>query len=156
MASTWTCAACEYDENEAAAPACDSCGEAAPSGAPAAAGSAAAPGQLIVCGLVLSLEPVPGKDKLRALTVDVGENDKGGERVGITSRDGTSPNVTLVRGEPFPARWGKAIPPSHRCWTGWNRLGIDRLCARSFSSQSNHSPIPGLAVHPILRHASGR
>jgi serine/threonine protein kinase len=35
-----------------------------------------------------------------ALKVDVVENVKGGERVVIKSRDGTSPNVTLVRGEP--------------------------------------------------------
>jgi tRNA-binding EMAP/Myf-like protein len=63
----WTCASCAY-ENDAGTAACDSCGEAAPAAAPAPPADA----PLVVCGLVTALAAVPGKDKLRAVTVDVG------------------------------------------------------------------------------------
>ena len=64
---------------------CDSCGEAAP------ASSAALPpsNNLICVGVIASLAPVPGKDKLRALMIDVGAAD------GPVSIVTSAPNVAV-------------------------------------------------------------
>ena len=76
MASAWTCAECE-NENEAARAECEACDAARPaaSGADAGAtlatsGGGARSGYIV--GLILECELVPGKDKLKQLRVDVG------------------------------------------------------------------------------------
>ena len=61
----WTCSACE-NENDSAAETCEACDEPRPA-APAAAGDSP-----FKVGRVLTCEAVPGKDKLRLLSVDVG------------------------------------------------------------------------------------
>ena len=65
----WTCPACE-NENPADAPACEACDEPAPAAAAPPSGS-----RLILVAKVLELAPVPGKDKLRLVTLDVGSPD---------------------------------------------------------------------------------
>jgi tRNA-binding EMAP/Myf-like protein len=68
MASSWACGACAYADNDGDE--CDSCGEARAAAAGAPAGNLK---PLVVVALVLSLAPVPGKDKLRVATLDVGD-----------------------------------------------------------------------------------
>ena len=63
----WTCAECDNDDN-AAEDVCDACGE--PRAAVPAADSSPLAG--FVVGLVLSCEGVPGKDRLKLLSVDIG------------------------------------------------------------------------------------
>ena len=75
----WVCAACENEVDDDAATACDACDEARPAAAPAAA-------SLIVVALVTAVEAVQGKDKLRAVQLDIG---RGGHTTVVTS----APNV---------------------------------------------------------------
>ena len=65
----WQCPSCEYDENEDAAPRCESCDEQLAAAAPAPAGAGA---PLIVVARVTAVEPIPNKDKLRKVTLDAG------------------------------------------------------------------------------------
>ena len=85
MADEWTCKECEY-ENEAGASECEACGEARPQDA-AGADAGGDPDDAyfnVVVGVVLEVAPVPNKDKLLALQVDVG----GGTTVPIVTNAG--------------------------------------------------------------------
>ena len=80
--SEWVCSSCEY-ENESSAATCESCEEAAP------VASTSSTSLLIVVAKVLSVEPVPNKDKLKVVQVDVGS----GEPISIVTN---APNVTVA------------------------------------------------------------
>ena len=76
----WVCPACECEVEDDAAAACDACDE------PRAAAS---PPPLIVVSLIVAIEAVPGKDKLRVVRLDVGS---GGDPVAVVT---SAPNVAV-------------------------------------------------------------
>lgn len=64
--SQWKCNLCQYEENEEEDGVCVSCDE----GVKPSGGGQAKP--LIIVALAKTISPVPGKDKLRAVTLDIG------------------------------------------------------------------------------------
>jgi tRNA-binding EMAP/Myf-like protein len=141
----WTCPECEFD-NEATAAECDGCGEARPAGD--AAGASAAdkedPYYNIVVGIVVEAAPVPNKDKLLALIVDIGDgntlpivtnagNVVAGSRV-VIAKVGATVNEVEVR----KANVGGAISEGMLCdapmlgWVGGG-AGAAALVPESFA-----------------------
>jgi tRNA-binding EMAP/Myf-like protein len=85
--SAWTCASCNYVENEYDSQECDSCGEArAAAGAAVPTGSGGADNKIVV-GLITSITAIAGKDKLRTLVVDAGSDN------GLVTVVTNAPNV---------------------------------------------------------------
>ena len=80
-ATMWVCAACENEVDDDAAAACDACDEPKP--------AFAAPATLIAVALVVAIEAVPGKDKLRIVRLDTGA---GGEPICVVT---SAPNVAV-------------------------------------------------------------
>ena len=70
--SAWTCASCNYAENECDSQECDSCGEARAAASAADSAPSAGLYDSIVVGLIVSIAAIEGKDKLRTIVVDVG------------------------------------------------------------------------------------
>lgn len=66
-ATEWTCAACD-NSNDSSLSVCEACDEPRPPAAESGEGAYTG----IKVGRVLSCDPVPGKDKLRLLSVDIG------------------------------------------------------------------------------------
>jgi tRNA-binding EMAP/Myf-like protein len=83
----WTCTSCEYDANEESSSACESCGDAAPA---TTSPTTTSTSPLIVVACIISLEPVPKKDKLRIACVDAGPAANG-----LISIVTNAPNVAV-------------------------------------------------------------
>eukprot|EP00672_Neobodo_designis_P028997 CAMPEP_0174838728 /NCGR_PEP_ID=MMETSP1114-20130205/7589_1 /TAXON_ID=312471 /ORGANISM="Neobodo designis, Strain CCAP 1951/1" /LENGTH=159 /DNA_ID=CAMNT_0016072833 /DNA_START=49 /DNA_END=528 /DNA_ORIENTATION=+ len=107
-AEEWTCADCEY-ENEAGAAECEACGQPRPEAAGGGDDGADKDDAYynVVVGVVLEAAPVPNKDKLLALVVDVGNgatlpivtnagNVAVGSRV-VVAKPGATVNDTVVK-----------------------------------------------------------
>jgi tRNA-binding EMAP/Myf-like protein len=72
LMSDWVCKECE-NENPTSAQECEACGEARPAASPSDASANRDDAYFnIVVGVVKSIEPVPNKDKLLLLSIDVG------------------------------------------------------------------------------------
>jgi tRNA-binding EMAP/Myf-like protein len=85
----WVCASCEC-ENGGGEDSCEACGEERPAAAPGGdgGGGGGVVSESIIVALIMDLAPVPGKDKLRVATLNVGR----GEPVAVVS---SAPNLSV-------------------------------------------------------------
>lgn len=65
----WKCSICEYEDNEAEEALCGSCGEG--ERPPPSSAAASTAGGLVIAK-ILTIAPVPNKDKLRIVSLDIG------------------------------------------------------------------------------------
>ena len=141
MAGQWTCRDCQYEDNEEGDAECAACGEKRPAAAPVAGGEGDAAG-FFVCGLVLTAEAVPGKDRLLKLSVNVG---KAAPLTVVTNapnvHEGSAVVIATVGATvrpgraPFRLRFSSGFDPLHPWSLSWSppffaspRPGGSRTC----------------------------
>ncbi len=70
----WSCNACGFDGNDECDAVCGACDEPRPT-APSGTTANDSPFANLAVGLIVSVEDVPGKDKIKKCIIDVGGND---------------------------------------------------------------------------------